>query len=276
MFCHGFDVTIDYLDGVYIDNSGKAHGGQHVVLTNTDLGIDRGFSETADLRRLLTDCRNEFLIRSKWEDLNQRLKFYREDLEEERKGEEVVMNPSFWVLVFNNQHMPPRELQDYLTTHEHNPALRNIMRNRKLDFESLYARLRYFDTHPALGFWYTFWDDVFTNNMFMKQLQKNAEFFDMTSKWAIAYNPVSIPRLKENLEKLGLRTKKGGGLFKDEILDKLEAKLTELGASDMRPLRTYVIPGSAAVLNDPRATNTILLPENAMFLAQAAAITLDD
>jgi hypothetical protein len=246
------------------------------VFTNEDLGIDRSFTETAELKRLLTDCRNEFLIRAKWEDLNQRLRFYREDLEEERKGEEVVMNPAFWVLVYNNQHIPPRELQDYLASHEQNPDLKNIMRNRKADFESLYARLRYFDAHPALSYWYTFWDDVFTNNMFMKKLQKNAEFFDLTSKWAIAYNPVSIPRLKENLERLGLRTAKGGGLFSDEILDKLEQKLTELGASDLRPLRTFVIPGSNAALKDPRATNTVLLPENAVFLAQAAAITLDD
>jgi hypothetical protein len=272
MFCHGFEVVIDYSDGVYV-HDGRTYTGQHVVLTNADLGLEGSFSMNADLRRLFEDPRNAFLITAKEHDLKERMTFYRDDLEEERRSQELTLSHAFWALVYNNHYLPPAKLQELLDTRESNPALKKIMRNRKADFQSLYARLRYFDAHPALGYWYTFWDDVYTNNMFMRKLEQHSEFFDLSSKWAIAYNPVSVPQLKENLEILGLRKKNGKGLFSDRILDKLEAKLTELGAADVRPLRTYVLPGSASALKDPRGTNSVILPENAVFLAQAAAIT---
>jgi hypothetical protein len=277
MFCHGFDIAIDYVDGVYTDASGNDVPNQHVVVTNEDLGIDRVFRLTPSVERLLSDVRNRFLIDSKWEDLRERFQFYRRDLDEERQTQENVMHPGFWLLVYDNQFIPPEQLHRYLTEEEVNPVLRNLIKDRKPDFQGLYARLRYYDAHPAISYWYTFWEDVYTNNMFMKALQKNEEIFDLTSRYAIAYNPVSIPRLKENLVTLELRSARGGGLFNDDIIGKLEEKLTQFGQSDVGKLKMrFSKPPAGWAVRDQRQCSTVILPDNAIYLAEATTLTLFD
>jgi hypothetical protein len=162
-----------------------------------------------------------------------------------------------------------------MTEQEVNPILRNLIKDRKPDFQGLYARLRYYDAHPAISYWYTFWDDIYTNNMFMKSLQKNQEFFDLTSKYAIAYNPVSIPRLKDNLATLGLRSSSGGGLFNADIIGKLAEKLTQLGQGDVGKFKMrFSRPPAGWAVRDQRECSTVILPENAIYLAEATAITV--
>jgi hypothetical protein len=275
-FCHGFEVVIDFSDGVWVDAAGKEHPNQHCRLTNKDLGISRDFGSNVLMTDILRDPRNKFLVESKWDDLNERLKLFRNDLEQERLEGEAELSPAFWTFVYNNQHLPRDQLDDFLHTIEQNPAVQTILTTKKADFDSLYSRLKYFDSHPAISLWYAFWDDVYTNNMYMKALQQNAEFFDLTSRWAIAYNPVPMEKLKDNLRIIGLRTKRGGGLFGDKILDKLEAKLVEIGGTQQIMKKpAFVIPVSAEAIKDPRSTTSVILPANATYLAEAALLTLE-
>lgn len=273
MFCHGFDVTIDFCDGKYTDRLGIVHEDQHCKIGNKELGIDASFASNSRIVRLLNDRRNYFLIQSKWEDLHERMCYYRMDLEAERSSNEEQLSYAFWVLIYNNHHLPKDVLESFLTRFEKNPQLQKIMKNREKDFDSLYSRLRYFDSHPAISYWYSFWDDIYSKNFELKKIQKNIELFDLTSQFAIAYHPVSMNRLKNNLVALKLRTKRGGGLFNDKICDKLESKLTDLGSAELDYSKIkYVMPASPDSMMDPRCTNQFVLPENATYLMQATML----
>lgn len=273
MFCHGFDVAIDFCDGAYTDAIGKMRTDQHCVIRNKDLGIEDSFESNSLILKLLNDKRNMFLIESKWADLNERLTYYRMDNEIERTENENEMSYSFWILIYNNHHLPREVLNKFLNEFERNPALHNIMKNRAKEFDSLYSRLRYFDSHPVISYWYSFWDDIYNQNSILKKIQNCNELFDLTSEFAIAYHPVSMSRLKTNLEKLKLRKSNGKGLFNDKILTKLEAKLADLGHAELDYSKIeYVIPPSGDAINDPRCTSEILIPENATYIAQAAML----
>ncbi|OHT09786.1 hypothetical protein TRFO_21220 [Tritrichomonas foetus] len=273
MFCHGFNVVIDFCDGVYTDATGKLHTDQHCKIKNKDLGIDRDFMSNPLILKLLNDKRNLFLIESKWEDLHERMNYFRMDHEVERTQQEAQMSYSFWVLIDNNHHLPREELQHFLDAFETNPALHRVLKDRQREFDSLYSRLQYFDSHPAISYWYSFWDDIYMKNSMLKQIEKNDELFNLTSQYAIAYHPVSMARLKENLLKLKLRKKNGRGLFNDKILNKLESKLQDLGQAEMDYSKIqYVIPCSEDAMKDPRCTNQFILPENATYLMQAGLL----
>lgn len=147
------------------------------------------------------------------------------------------------------------------------------METHKDDFESLVSRMKYYDSHPAISYWYCFWDDICTENMNLKGIKKHREFFDMTNRYAFAYHPVSIDKLKENLVTLGLRKKNGKGLFNDKILGKLEEKLDELGIDTIDYSNVqYVIPASEDSIKDPRCSSQFILPENATYIAQAGLL----
>ena len=273
MFCHGFKVVIDFCDGIYTDSAGRLHTDQHCKIKNKELGIEESFASNPEILRLLNDKRNLFIIENKWEDLHERMSYYRMDNEVERSQREADMSYAFWVLVYNNHHVPIDELQRFLDTFETNPKLQSVIKDHRKDFESLYSRLQYFDSHPAISYWYTFWDDIYLKNSILKKIQKNDELFNLTSQFAIAYHPISIPRLKANLEKLGLRKKSGRGLFSDKIINKLESKLSDLGSAEIDYSKIqYVIPASESAMKDPRCTNQLVLPENATYLMQAALL----
>ena len=271
IFCHGFDVMIDFCDGVYTDSLGIVHEEQHCQIGKEELGIDSSFSSNSRVVRLLNDKRNLFLIKSKWDDLHERMCYNRMDLEAERAQSEELMSYSFWVLIYNNHHLPRDVLENFLNTFEKNPQLHKILKNRKKDFDSLYSRLKYFDSHPSISYWYSFWDDIYEKNAELNKIRKNMHLFDLTSQFAIAYHPVSMKRLKDNL--VQLRKKNGKGLFNDKILDKLEAKLNDLGQSELDYSKIkYVIPASPDSVKDPRCTSQFILPENATYLMQATML----
>lgn len=273
VFCHGFDVVIDFCDGVYTDKLGRLHTDQHCTIGNKELGIDSSFASNSRIVKLLNDKRNYFLIQSKWEDLHERMSFYRMDNEAERLQNEEQMSYSFWVLIYNNHHLPRDILENFLNTFEINPQLHKILKNRKKEFDSLYSRLKYFDSHPAISYWYSFWDDIYNKNYELKGIQKNIELFDLTSQFAIAYHPVSMKRLKDNLVSLKLRKKNGKGLFNDKIMNKLESKLSDLGNESIDYSKIqYVIPASPDSIKDPRCSKQFVLPENATYLMQATML----
>lgn len=270
MFCHGFSVEINFADGEYTDSLGKVHCNQHCTLTGKDLGIGTTFSSTPEVLKLLNDRMNMFLIETKWDELHERMKFFRDDLEEIRDKSERELSYAFWLLIYNNHFVPREQLVAFLQKFETNESLKNIVERRKTDFDSLYARLRYFDAHPAISYWYSFWDDVYTNNKGLGKIKRNRELFDLTSRFAIAYHPISVSKLRENLQILGLSGKCCCNLFKEKVLQKLEDKLDEYGMEKVNFSKVhYVTPATEDSITDPRCKTTFILPTNATYIASA-------
>ena len=59
-----------------------------------------------------------------------------------------------------NDHCPKDELVLYLKEFEQNPEIHVIPSLYADDLNGLYARLHYYDTHPAISIWFCFFDDV--------------------------------------------------------------------------------------------------------------------
>ena len=274
-FCQGFEVSIEYGDGFYLDSRGLPvqvtvnHSVGHDIL-----GITEDWQLTEELKRLTgydDNHTNIGVIQKNWDDVLERAKWFRDDLEEVRSEREHAASWAFWLLVFDNDYLPFEDLCDYLNRFEDSTELKTITRLYRDEFDALYSRLRYFDSHPAIALWYVFWDDVAVKNSVIKGIHDHPALFDLSSKDAIAYHPMAEKDLKKLLEAVGLRHRNGTGLFNNKILNKLYAALEAKGATTCDMSRvTYVRPPQDISCKDPRCSSTPLVTENIAFIGTAA------
>lgn len=271
-FCHGFNVTISFNDGVAELSDGTTINDIKTVIGHEEIGINERFTPTDNIRKLLLDPENMAIYKGpKWDDFIERNKFYRDDLEEERQEHENAASWGFWYLVFDNDYLPMEDLVNYLNKFEPNEELKGVPRLYADEFEALYSRLKYYDSHPAVQYWYCWFDDIAVKNSVIKKIENHPELFDLSYSTCLAYHPMPMDELKKTLEKAGLRTKKGHGLFNNKLLNQLESSLNELGISsyDMNQ-PDYVKPPQNITCFDPRCTGTPLMTENCTFIATAA------
>ena len=83
-----------------------------------------------------------------------------------------------------------------------------------------------------------------------------------------------VEELKAKLERAGLRTRKGNGLFNNKIINELYSTLDSRGLTDKicyQSKNFYVMPPQGINTFDPRCVSTPLLTENTTFIASAAA-----
>lgn len=272
-FSHGFEVFIEFEDGSAALDDGNIISNIKLKIGLSDLGFNKKFELTPQLLELFNNPQNKHLIDDAdvgFKDIIRRDRYYRHDLEEQRPEEEYYASYLFWYMVFNDDTIPKEELAKYFEMNEQNPALKSVMEDFKDDFEGLYSRLEYYDSHPAISFWYCFFDDIMLKNSTLKSVEKNSDLFNLSNPTCLAYHPQKVSDLKKILEERGLRTKKGGGLFHNGILDKLEERLETLGQEEIQHLEVpYIKPTSAAAFIDPRCSSTPLVTENTTMIAQA-------
>lgn len=79
--------------------------------------------------------------------------------------------------------------------------------------------MRFIQSHPAVTFWFVFWDDVYARNGEMKCLRKLKDDFDPRERTAICYHVKRRPELEAWLrERKLLKTRR---LFHPRLLDLL-------------------------------------------------------
>lgn len=271
-FCHGFKVTIKYDDGYAELADGTIKSDIKTVIGHDEIGINERFTATDNIRRLLLDPENMAIYKGpKWDDFIERNKFYRDDLEEERQDHEHAASWGFWYMVFDNDYLPLQDLKDYLNKFEPNDELKGVPKLYADEFEALYSRLKYYDSHPAVQYWYCWFDDIAVKNNIIRKIEKHPELFDLSCATCLAYHPMPIDELKKKLEAAGLRTKRGHGLFNNKLLNQLESKLQELGIGSYDMTQpSYVKPPQNINCFDPRCSGTPLITENCTFIATAA------
>jgi len=275
-FCHGFHVTIAYEDGTGTLPNGQPIENYKYIAGIEDLGIPADFMiSSTEVPSFITDPTNRAIIQGKWDDFMMRNKMYRDDLEEWREEEEKDASWGFWYMVFNNDRAPLSVIEDYVKRFEPNPELKGLFELYADDFKALETRLQYYDAHPAISFWYNFWDDVATLNSDMKQIQKHPELFDVTNPDALIYHPMTRDELDEKLIEAGVRKSNGKGLFHNGIICEFEDKLERLGCEENTfKSPPFVRPVSENVKFDPRCIGTPLMTENVTFIASAAMMVL--
>jgi len=269
-FSSGFRVTIEYEDGEGVMNNGRQITNYSHTISHREIGINNEFSQTPELLALLNDSYNMSVITKKWDDLQKRRVWYQEDLDEERREHEEALSYNFWMAIFFNDKVPRSEMEEYILYFEQNANLHDMLDLYEEDFDGLYKRLELFDSHPAIAFWMTFFDDVSLNNHMLNEIEAHPELFDMTKPTALAYHPCPISQLKSLLEENGLRNEDGTGIFNDEILNGFDLRLRELCVSVNPPsVHIYVPPLSPDLLSDPRCQTVPISPENRNYLITA-------
>lgn len=235
----GFKVKVAFSDGVGVAVAPRT-GHRHTIhnsctLVNEELGLDKQFNVHGKIATILGHESNRPKVEAnlprvmtvEWE--------YRKKLKEERDRDENTLSSAFWLHVFDAEGLPRPALEWYLQHVERNPFVNAIPTSHKSGLDYLYARMAYVRSHPAVAFWYCFWDDLWTENWdCLPQVRKKnsagvsvvRDVLDPASPVSLAYTPMPRPELEAKLTGLGLRAKYGW--ITDDLLDILYGQVARL------------------------------------------------
>lgn len=182
----------------------RFHNTVSVGLHDAELSADLQYTETGGLARLLQAEHNANVIQENLPGLHQEEAAYRQDLAAQRTAKEAVLNPAFWLCVYDNDAATPRQVVDYFHFMETNPQMKELPEKHTDQFSALFTRMALLRAHPAAALWFVFWDDVWQKNNDMSAITKHKELLDPDSPTALAYRPLTKSELAKELEGTGL------------------------------------------------------------------------
>jgi hypothetical protein len=212
IMAEGFSVSMSYRDGqgdAVAPNTGIVHHLKHraTVKGPEHVGLTLEMEESAELRRIFAQTELDWVPGvSKLHSQEQQ---YRRRLAQKHRRGNETLSDGFWYELYNQPHLPRSKLEHHLRTREINPQLRNLPRTHADALDALYLRLRYMYSHPAVGFWYVFWDDVYARNGEMKKLRDHRALLDPQERTSLCYRVMKRKELEECLEARQLLGRKG-------------------------------------------------------------------
>ncbi|GMG15127.1 unnamed protein product [Phytophthora fragariaefolia] len=121
---------------------------------------------------------------------------YRRELQIKHAQANATLTDSFWYFVYNDSHLSREKLEDHFKYRETNPRLKLLADTHQEALNSLYLRMKFIYSHPAVTFWYIFWDDVYTRNGDMKCLRSFTQDLDPRQPTSICYHVMRRPELE--------------------------------------------------------------------------------
>ncbi|KAE8981225.1 hypothetical protein PR001_g24060 [Phytophthora rubi] len=212
----GFIVTMTYKDGrgyAKAPRTGKRYEitGRKAVRDSDHFGLNPDMEENEHLKQIFEQTRQSWeagIVKMRAEHRE-----YRHSLIKIHADANDILSDDFWYFVYNNQYLSRKDLEQYLTTREMNPQLRQLPQTHKNALDALYLRQRFIMTSPAHKLWYIFWDDVFARNSEMSRLIPKGDpkpgracraDFDSNSATSICYSKKSRKDLEAWLGERGL------------------------------------------------------------------------
>ncbi|GMF31994.1 unnamed protein product [Phytophthora lilii] len=230
IMAEGFDVNMTYRDGygdAVAPHTGKVHHLQNrvAVMGPDHIGLTPAMEESEQLRLIFEQTKGV------WEPgvqvLQAQHQEYRRALERKYLKANATLSDAFWYFVYNNPHLSRQELEYHLKHREENPRLKSLSETHQNALDSLYLRLKFIQSHPAVTFWFVFWDDVYARNGEMKRLRKFKIDLDPRQPTAICYRVMR----RTDLEKW-LRERQLLRLFHPKLLQLLYTEMDKrLGAA---------------------------------------------
>ncbi|KAL3667598.1 hypothetical protein V7S43_007152 [Phytophthora oleae] len=217
----GFIVSMSYKDGrgyARAPRTGKRTEitKRKVVRDSDHFGLNPDMEENEHLKQIF-DQTKPF-----WEagitKMRAEHREYRRKLIEIHAEANAILSDDFWYFVYNNQYLARTDLEQYLTTRELNPLLRQLPQTHEKALDALYLRQRFIMKSQAHKLWYIFWDDVYSRNSGMTRLIPTGEpkpgracraDFDPNSATSICYQKINRPDLEIWLDERGLLSKAG-------------------------------------------------------------------
>ncbi|KAG6572718.1 white protein [Phytophthora cinnamomi] len=191
IMAEGFDVTMTYRDGhgkAIAPHTGMVfeQSGRVAVMKESHIGLTSTMLESKELTTIFEQTREV------WEtgvpELREKHQQYRRGLQIKHTQANATLTDSFWYFVYNNSHLSREKLEDHFRYREANPRLKLLAETHQTALDSLYLQMRFIHSHPAVTFWYIFWDDVYTRNGDMKCFRNYIQDLDPHQPTAICYH----------------------------------------------------------------------------------------
>ncbi|KAG2784983.1 hypothetical protein PC129_g18033 [Phytophthora cactorum] len=234
----GFITSMAYKDGrgyAKAPRTGKRFEitGRKAVRDSDHFGLNPDMEENEHLKQIFEQTRTSWELGVK--KMRAEHREYRRKLIEIHAEANAVLSDDFWYFVYNNQYLSRKDLEQYLTTRETNPLLRQLPQTHEKALDALYLRQRFIMNSPSHKLWYIFWDDVYARNSGMSRLIPSGEpkpgracraDFDPNSASSICYKKKSREDLEQWLTERGLLIKTG--MFHPGLLQLLYDELKKL------------------------------------------------
>ncbi|KAF1772876.1 hypothetical protein GQ600_8739 [Phytophthora cactorum] len=207
--------------------------GRKAVRDSDHFGLNPDMEENEHLKQIFEQTRTSWELGVK--KMRAEHREYRRKLIEIHAEANAVLSDDFWYFVYNNQYLSRKDLEQYLTTRETNPLLRQLPQTHEKALDALYLRQRFIMKSPSHKLWYIFWDDVYARNSGMSRLIPSGEpkpgracraDFDPNSASSICYKKKSREDLEQWLTDRGLLSKTG--MFHPGLLQLLYDELKKL------------------------------------------------
>jgi hypothetical protein len=219
----GFTFAIHYSDGV---GSAEGHNfsGESTTVGSAVLGFGPNFMFTPALHQLF--ALNNTILASRFPVVHEAFREYRASLHAQRVKQRNDLSWAFWALVFNNDMIPRAALDEYLIVHENQRSLESAPSTHAQLFDFAYRKLAFFDTSPMHATWYTFWEDLWSNNQEHGAIREAVGLLSPDVPTSIALSPRPRAEVEALLEQHEL-TK----LVRPRDLDFLYGRLDKLCAA---------------------------------------------
>jgi hypothetical protein len=192
-----------------MDEDGKIWRNERYEILDDELigglSSDRLWNENSEGIRKLFIC-NQDLIDSAYPTLVKiQQKFRNSFVHKHFAFKNSTLSYAFHSFIYENGDLYERKIIERLLVEgEKSSLMKAVPLLFKRQFDFLYNRLTFFDSHPALSFWYLFWDDVWRNNKDMQIFQGKDELFSPMSPNSLCYRLLPRRELVALLEKNGL------------------------------------------------------------------------
>ncbi|KAG7396937.1 hypothetical protein PHYBOEH_001504 [Phytophthora boehmeriae] len=191
IMAEGFDVSMTYRDGygdAVAPHTRKVHHLENRVaeMGPDHIGLTPMMEESEQLRAIFEQTRQVWEIGV--QGLQTHYQDYRRSLAHKHSTANATLSDAFWYFVYNDPNLSRDDLEKHLRNREGNSRLYSLAETHRDALDSLYLRMRYIQSHPAIAFWFVFWDDIYARNGEMKRLRKFTKDFDPREPTAICYN----------------------------------------------------------------------------------------
>jgi len=212
-FSSGFEVTIEYDDGLREDAEGSARvRAKAVVSGSAAFELFDDFRPSNGLSKLLHD--NETLLKSRLPVVDKLMRAYRAKYYDEAQRKRAVMSYGFATDIFSNHRLRIHELHQAFDMSSCSDVVRQLPHRYRSCIVSLYERLDAVHRSDVHRWWWLFWDDLWRRNSSdIAALRKHRTHFCPSFPTSIAYQPLPRKELELFLAKYGLWGKDGRSSF---------------------------------------------------------------
>jgi hypothetical protein len=219
----GFTFLLTYSDGVG-SAGGHTWTGEALTLGAPDIGISLpDYAPTNAFTHFMS--LNGHICAASFPGVVERAAQYRRRLLAQRQVTRDTLSWAFYALYMDDC-ATAQGAREFVSRVERNESFKSAVATHGdlLDFAE--ARMRYYDTHPAVAFWYTFWDDLWSMNTEHAAIKDSAEWLCPWFPTCVAYTPMARADLQAKIDQ-----RKGlARLINDKILTSLYTNLDKFTA----------------------------------------------